>query len=86
MKLASRQKYDYRNIARGELKLVRVGHALWDQWKRDRGAKWGTLGESGPLWAALQNVWNLKREYRAELQRQRRAEFASRRHQFAGGN
>jgi hypothetical protein len=59
VKLGKRQKYDYRDIDRAELKLVRVGHALWEQWKRDRGAKWGAVGESGPLWAAIQNVWSI---------------------------
>lgn len=84
VKLSKRQKYDYRDVDRWELKLVRVGHALWEQWKRDRGAKWGAVGERGPLWAAIQNVWRLKKDYRAELAIHRRAEFEARRHSFAG--
>ena len=32
MKLHARQKYDYRDLERGEAQLIRVGHALW----RDR--------------------------------------------------
>jgi hypothetical protein len=32
MKLSARQKYDYRDLDRGEAQLIRLGHALW----RDR--------------------------------------------------
>jgi hypothetical protein len=32
MKLTAQQKYDYRDLDRGEAQLMRVGHALW----RDR--------------------------------------------------
>jgi len=29
MKLSARQKYEYRDLDRGEAQLIRVGHALW---------------------------------------------------------
>ena len=40
MKLTARQKYDYRDLNRGEAQLIRVGHALW----RDRLKLGDTVG------------------------------------------
>jgi hypothetical protein len=65
--LTKRQKYDYRDIDRGELKLIRVGHALWVQYKREKRQNGGYLSEEQPIYAALQTIWRLKREYRAGL-------------------
>ena len=41
MKLSARQKYDYRDLDRGEAQLIRVGHALW----RDRRKLGDTVAE-----------------------------------------
>jgi hypothetical protein len=71
------RRNDRRDVDPYELKLIRVGHALWAQWMRDRGAKWGSVGEGGPLYAALETIWRLKREYRAELAEERRQRASS---------
>ena len=63
MKLTARQKYDYRDLDRGEAQLIRVGHALW----RDRLKLGDTVAERVGINAALESVWQAKREYRAEL-------------------
>ena len=63
MKLMARQKYDYRDLDRGEAQLMRVGHALW----RDRLKLGDTVAEREGINAALESVWKAKREYRAEL-------------------
>ena len=65
--LSRRQKYDYRDADRYELKLIRVGHALWGMYKRDRATLGIPLSERQALYAACETVWRLKREYRAEL-------------------
>ena len=41
MKLMARQKYDYRDLDRGEAQLIRLGHALW----RDRRKLGDTVAE-----------------------------------------
>jgi hypothetical protein len=69
MKLTARQKYDYRDLERGEAQLIRVGHALW----RDRRKSGDTVSEREGINAALETVWQLKREYRAELKSKRKA-------------
>ena len=63
MKLHARQKYDYRDLERGEAQLIRVGHALW----RDRRKLSDTVSEREGINAALESVWQAKRDYRAEL-------------------
>jgi hypothetical protein len=63
MKLTATQKYDYRDLDRGEAQLMRVGHALW----RDRLKLGDTVAEREGINAALESVWRAKREYRAEL-------------------
>ena len=67
MKLMARQKYDYRDLDRGEAQLIQVGHALW----RDRRKLGDTVAEREGINAALESVWQAKREYRAELARKR---------------
>jgi hypothetical protein len=63
MKLTARQKYDYRDLNRGEAQLIRIGHALW----RDRLKLGDTVAEREGINAVLESVWQAKREYRAEL-------------------
>ena len=70
-------------IDRGELKLIRVGHALWDLMRRDRARNGGYLSQRDPIWEALATVWRLKRDYRAELVVRRQAESAELRVKFA---
>jgi hypothetical protein len=77
------RRSDRHDIDRGELKLVRVGHALWAIMKRDRAKNGGYLSQSDPTWEALATVWKLKREYRAELVARRQAESAELRAKFA---
>jgi hypothetical protein len=50
MKLTARQKYDYRDLERGEAQLIRVGHALW----RDRSKLGDTVAKGEGINAALE--------------------------------
>jgi hypothetical protein len=77
MEMNTLRRNDRHDLDPYELKLIRVGHALWAEWKRDRGAKWGSVGEGGALYAALETIWRLKREYRAELAEERRQRASS---------
>jgi hypothetical protein len=52
MKLMARQKYDYRDLDRGEAQLIRIGHALW----RDRLKLGDTVAEREGINAALESV------------------------------
>ncbi len=72
MKLTARQKYDYRDLDRGEAQLIRIGHALW----RDRRKFGDTVAEREGISAALESVWRAKREYRAELAKKRALRFS----------
>jgi hypothetical protein len=72
MKLMARQKYDYRDLDRGEAQLIRVGHALW----RDRRKLGDTVAEREGINAALESVWKAKWEYRAELAKKRALRFS----------
>jgi hypothetical protein len=67
MKLMARQKYDYRDLDRGEAQLIRVGHALW----RDRRKLGDTVAQREGINAALESVWKAKKEYRVELAKKR---------------
>jgi hypothetical protein len=80
MKLTARQKYDYRDLDRGEAQLIRVGHALW----RDRRKLGDTVAEREGIDAALESVWKAKREYRAELARKRALRFLRYREVYRG--
>ena len=71
MKLHARQKYDYRDLERGEAQLIRVGHALW----RDRRKLGDAVSAREGINAALESVWQAKREYRAELAKKRALRF-----------
>lgn len=80
MSLTKRQKYDYHDIDRGELRLIRVGHALWAMLKREK-LKYGRTVMQEPypwqdLDSALEQVFEIKRQYRAELKEKRKARFA----------
>jgi hypothetical protein len=72
MKISARQKYDYRDLDRGEAKLIRIGHALW----RDRRKLADGVTEREGLNAALESVWQAKREYRTELAKKRAFRFS----------
>jgi hypothetical protein len=77
------RRNDRVNTDRGELKLIRVGHALWYQMKRDRARNGGYLSQSDHIWEALATVWRLKKEYRIELAARRQVESAELRAKFA---
>jgi hypothetical protein len=77
------RRYDRVNVDRGELKLIRVGHALCAIMKRDRARNGGCLPQSDPIWEALETVWKLKKEYRTELVAWRQVESAELRAKFA---
>jgi hypothetical protein len=72
MKLHARQKYDYRDLERGEAQLIRVGHALW----RDCRKLGDTVSQREGINAALESVWWAKREHRAELAKKRASRFS----------
>lgn len=57
--------YDNRGTPREEITLIRIGHHLWALSKRARYA-------DSALSAALETVWNAKRELRAELREKHR--------------
>jgi hypothetical protein len=77
------RRNDRHDVDRAELKLIRVGHALWAIMKRDRARNGGYLSQSDPIWEALATVWRLKREHRAELAAKRQIESAELRAKFA---
>jgi hypothetical protein len=59
------KRNDTRDIGPYELKLIRVGHALWAMFRKARKSE--PLSEIKPLEEALKTVWELKRQYRQEL-------------------
>jgi hypothetical protein len=76
--------YDRFDIDRRELKLIRVGHALWAMYRKARKSQ--PPSEIEPILAALEQVWELKRQLRSELKAEREkanaavaARFAKRR-------
>ena len=73
--LTRRQKYDYRDVDRWELKLIRVGHAVWALFKQERAANGPTV-EQDALLGACQQIWAIKRQVRAELSEERKAAAA----------
>jgi hypothetical protein len=77
------RRNDRVSVDRGELKLIRVGHALWAVLKRDRARNGGYLSQSDPIWEALATVWKMKKEYRDELAARRRAESVELKAKFA---
>ena len=75
--LTKRQRYDYRDTDKRELKLIRVGHAIWALYKRERAKKGSTGVQEQALLAACETVWGLKNQLRAELRLERKAKFAA---------
>jgi hypothetical protein len=75
MPLSRRQKYDYRDIDRRELKLIRIGHYLWGLYKREVAGKCRSVDERDHIYEALETVWQLKRQLRIELKAERAARF-----------
>lgn len=67
MSLTRRQRHDTHDVDRFELRLIRVGHALWALLRRERRQRGIPLREIGALEEAIQTIVRLKREYRAEL-------------------
>jgi len=59
------KRNDIRDIDPYELKLIRVGHALWAMFQKARKSE--PLSEIKALEEALVTVWELKRQYRQEL-------------------
>jgi hypothetical protein len=80
-KLTKRQLYDYHDIDPWELKLIRVGHALWALLRKSRKSQ--PLLEIEAIEEAIQTVARLKREYRTELALRRAAKNAAVREKFA---
>jgi hypothetical protein len=60
---------DIRDIDPYELKLIRVGHALWLLFRKARKSE--PLSEIKALEEALKTVWELKRQYRQDLAEKR---------------
>ena len=77
------RRNDRASVDRGELRLIRIGHALGAMMKRDRARNGGYLPQSDPIWEALATIWKLKREYRAKLVARRQTESAELRAKFA---
>lgn len=75
MKLTARQKYDYHDIDRNELFLIKVGHACWAAYQAER----RVLGPHSPsaigILEGCEQVWEAKRKYRLELKARRSEQF-----------
>lgn len=83
MKLTNRQLYDYRDVEWGELRLIRVGHALWAMLRRAKSLKSHSVGEIGAIEQGIETIIRLKREYRAERDIRLTAQSAKVREHFA---
>ena len=79
--LTRKQRNDRRDLDPRELKLIRVGHAIWGIYKKERG-KSGTVSEERALQSALQEVWDLKKALRTELALEKEARNAKVREYF----
>ena len=66
-KLTARQLYDYRDPTRQELLLVRAGHHIWLYLKRLRAKSGYPVSEERAILAALETIWQAKREVKAEI-------------------
>lgn len=80
--LTRRQKYDYHDIDPWELKLIRIGHALWALLRRERRQNGVHVSEERALYAAIETIVRLKREKRAELKAERAARSQEVRERF----
>ena len=81
--MSTLKRTDRHDTERSEFKLIRVGHALWALMLRDRARNRGYLPEIDPVWEALETVWQLKREHRAELAAKRQVQSTELRARFA---
>lgn len=69
------KRNDRRDIDWRELRLVRAGHHLWAQFKRERAANgFSVLQQS--LLQAIELIWAAKRELRASLAKERAEAFS----------
>ncbi len=50
-----------------EALLIRAGHHVWAWYRAEKPQDGGYPTESGPLWEALQTIWQAKKAYRVEL-------------------
>jgi len=64
---------DTYDLEPGELWLIRAGQHVFTLWRAESRGKTARLAESGPLWEALQTIWQLKVEYRREAAERRKA-------------
>jgi len=71
--LTRKQKYDYHDMDPWELKLIRVGHALWAVLRRERRQIGYPVSEELALYAAIETIVHLKHEKRAEVKAERAA-------------
>jgi hypothetical protein len=76
------KRNDRHSVTPTELRLIRVGHVLWAMHKKECG-KSENASERRALQAALDQVWDIKRELREELKAQREARAALLRERFA---
>jgi hypothetical protein len=76
------RRNDRYSTSRPELTLIRVGQHLWAMYKRSCGIS-GYVSERQALYAALETVWERKRELREELKAARTARAAELRERFA---
>ena len=65
------KRYDTCDPALPVLKLTRAGHYLW-RLRRKSGL---TVGREIPFWEALEILWRLKRELKAEIADRKAEQF-----------
>jgi hypothetical protein len=74
------RRNDTRDLSPAELLSIRTGHHLWLD--RRKALKSGTVDDYRAIEAALETVWQLKRELRAELKAARAKESEATREYF----
>ena len=82
MPLTRAERRDARDIEWPELKLISVGQYLFSLWKKST-RKSDPLSEQMALEQALETVYRIKREYRAERDERRELANAEVRKRFA---
>jgi hypothetical protein len=65
-----------RQFTPAEMTLVKAGQYVWGLYRAEKPGNGGGPSESGPLWEALQTIWNAKKAYRAELNARNRERWA----------
>jgi hypothetical protein len=73
-------KYDKRDPDPQVIRLTRAGHFLWLRLKNRKSPL--PLEWRGPFSLALETIWRLKREVKAELLAKRQAEWQGKKHIF----